>query len=345
MRLLLFLFLPALLAVAAFGTRIGGGDDKSDDAPNDGTPEGGSRGDQVVRDGTTLDIGNGATGTVFVTRQADQITVDVDHPGYSTDGAYVDWDGGTGQPPLLVRGGVGDDTLHLSGSGYAASGGMGRDTIYLQGLHDAVVQGGPGDTIYGQGVADLLPGEKPPFIELVGAATFLGGSAPDLVVLRGDGALSNGGGGDDTMRAFDGASTLIGGAANDTLSGGWGDSFTGGDGEDDLVLTFDPTPDGTGAVITDFQPGVDSLKIQFDSWGDTLPNATLDGRITATHSPEGWLEIRGDGLLLVTLQGYSDARIGSALDDYSGPFKALEGSPLAKGDYDILVTSFFKTVT
>ena len=49
--------------------------------------------------------------------------------------------------------------------------------------------------------------------------------------------------------------------------------------------------------------------------------------------------------MLLTLQGQSTARIAYALDDTAGPFTALDGTPVPKDGFDILVAPFYERVT
>lgn len=312
------------------------------------------------------------------------VTADLEgeDPTFSTDGPFVSWNTDSGDAPLTVSGNTGDDEMILSGSGYVATGGLGADTIRINGLHSAVVQGGPGDVVFGQDAEDIQSDEPTPVIELTGAATLRGGSSDEYVVLRGNDGVAGGGAGDDTLTAFDGRSTLFGGvgddrldgdatdgrfsasqqtflrdyigppgdvldggAGDDTLLGGRGDTLTGGAGEDVIDLYFDPDRRGPGAVITDFRPDADQLTIYFDGYNAQTQGFTLNGRITATTSPEGWVEVRGDGQLLCTLQGQTSARIAFAVDGEAGPFTALDGTQVAKADVDVLVTAFFETTT
>lgn len=357
--------------------------DTGPDADQDGIPDAADSIIRTA-DGTLIKTGAsgdlfGSTGDDRITVTAD---LEGEERTYFPQFSYVDWETDTGAPALTVHGNAGDDELILSGSGYVATGGLGADTIRINGLHSAVVQAGPGDILYGQDAEDVLPGKPAPFLELTGSATLRGGSSDEEVMLKGNDAIADGGAGDDTLRAFDGRSTLLGGEGDDwlegdatagkysasqqtflrdylgppgdsldgglgddTLSGGRGDTLTGGSGEDALSLYFDPDVRGPGAVITDFQPGTDQVTIYFDGFNDLTQGFTLQDRITSTLSPDGWVEVRGDGQLLVTLQGQTSARIAWAVDEFSGPFTALDGTTVQKGDFDVLVTAFYETIT
>lgn len=334
----------------------------------------------LVRNGAT-GIVRGTSDDDTITVTAEYQPADEDGLYYFvTDGPYGYWQTDSGEAPLTVCGSGGDDTMTLSGSGYVATGGAGADTITLDGVHHALIEGGSGDTIYGQDADDLLQGKGATLIELTGDATFIGGSAADKVSLYEDGGLAEGGDGDDVMYAFgtstlrggggndrlDGDATiskydgsqvttigeyrgaegdlLDGGAGDDRLSGGYGDTLTGGAGADRISLVMDPNFGGSGAVVTDFDPSTDRLTVNFDEYDEFGGPFDYDGRITSTLSPEGWVEIRGDGELLVTLQGLTSVRIAWAVTE-DGPFTAVDGTPVGKDEFDILVTPFYRIMT
>lgn len=358
------------------------GDDDPPSGDDDGTDDKDDADDGVDKAGNRILIRDGAEGTVNGTSGKDEITVTAEGDvGFVIEGPFEFWDTVSGEPPLVVRGNGGDDVMTLSGSGYLATGGAGADRLTLDGVHSAVIIGEAGDTIFGQDDGDIVPGEAAPLIRLIGTGTFSGGSSAEVVVLDGNGGLADGGRGDDTLYAFDGASTLRGGdgddwidadatsstydgsqdsrlsdligppgdvvdggAGDDRLFAGYGDRLTGGAGRDTFALAFDNVAGRAGAVVTDFDPATDRLEVSFDEYDERDPSFTYAGRITTTTSAEGWVEIRGDGEVLVTLQGQTSVRIGWALLE-DGPFTGLDGAPVDRADLDIVVTPFLKITT
>lgn len=95
------------------------------------------------------------------------------------------------------------------------------------------------------------------------------------------------------------ADTLDGGAGNDTLVMSSGDAGTGGTGED----VFWIYPEGSGAepaVITDFKPGEDFLRI-------TLEHGS-GGEVAVVPSDDGAdMLVKVDGQTVVVLQGATGA--------------------------------------
>jgi Ca2+-binding RTX toxin-like protein len=205
-----------------------------------------------------------------------------------TGGAVVDLGAGAdtlvaGDAALHAFGGAGDDDMTAGDGGGALYGGAGDDA--LTGDSGAggtdLLHGGAGDDtlIGGDGGEYLDGGEHAEAPGATGDDQIAGGGGDDTI-RGGWGAdsLSGGAGHDvidhrgaDEIRIIeeewhhdwhtDGAvDTLDGGAGDDSLSFGSGDLVTGGAGEDLFWLY----PEGAGAepaVITDFAPGEDFLRI------------------------------------------------------------------------------------
>ena len=161
-----------------------------------------------------------------------------------------------------IRGGAGDDT---------AGGGQGNDVMFGDDGND-VFSGGPGDDLLEGGNGDdMLAGS-------FGNDTVNGGNGNDNmgggtgkdIILGGAGNDTIGGGeGDDRIDGGDGNDfiagggrndTLFGEAGSDTLNGGTGDdTITGGSGAD--IFVFNDLNQGEYDTITDFQTGVDTLRL------------------------------------------------------------------------------------
>lgn len=85
-----------------------------------------------------------------------------------------------------------------------------------------------------------------------------GGSAGDILRDSGGDNIIKGGGGADRLVGRTGDDILIGGAGTDTLNGGDGDDVLTGGGAADVFILVSGDDDDT---ITDFQVGVDTLKV------------------------------------------------------------------------------------
>jgi Ca2+-binding RTX toxin-like protein len=155
----------------------------------------------------------------------------------------------------LIQGGAGNDTI---------SGGAGDDTLRGGGGADEIFGGAGNDFLFGGRGQDTVDGG-------IGSDTIAGGFGADLLI---------GGGGNDILRGQAGADTLSGGAGRDTLLGGAGaddmdggdgndrliggrgnDTATGGAGSDTFVFLSGHLVDGQIDTITDFEIGVDKLRI------------------------------------------------------------------------------------
>ncbi len=213
-------------------------------------------GSMSLSDGTPV-LG-GAPGLVEAGRGDDSVL--------SHGGAYVF--GGEGQDDLTddgggaaLYGGSGDDALHAGPGGSYLDGGSGSDTlaggagddILMGGEHRG--EGGGDDLLDGGGGNDLLMG---------------GGGADVIYGGAGDDVLDHAGRAEQLVKVeehhFDwhqdhASDTLYGGEGDDCISLGDGDTAYGGSGADQFHLYSAET---TPAVIGDFHPGEDFLRITLD---------------------------------------------------------------------------------
>ncbi len=203
--------------------------------------------------------------------------------------------GGQGGDDALF-GGIGDDMLAGGTGNDSLDGGAGLDQLFGGTGNDTLLGGTGNDTLGGYYGDDRLEGGdgNDEHWGAWGNDTILGGAGDDLLggyygddLLFGDeghdqiwGAWGNdeahGGAGDDTIGGFADDDTLFGDAGNDQLFGGSGnDRLDGGDGNDALwgAAGDDTLTGGAGAdtfffsstagleQITDFEPGLDSIRI------------------------------------------------------------------------------------
>jgi Ca2+-binding RTX toxin-like protein len=223
------------------------------------------------------------------------------HGGGADDGLYGlngnDWlFGGGGRDTL--DGGWGNDTLF---------GGAGDDTLLGDFGNDWLVGGTGADLLNGGGgldtasYADAATGVS---VDLGAGRGYTGDAAGDRIldieslygtnlgdIFLGSG-LDNrldGAGGDDWLFGKDGNDTLLGGQGGDVIKGGAGqDVIIGGAGSDTLsghgetqfkewfgADTFVFTPDSGGDTVTDFEVGVDKLRLE--GWGSNPFGS--DGRL------------------------------------------------------------------
>ncbi|WP_198389295.1 CAP domain-containing protein [Roseovarius faecimaris] len=196
--------------------------------------------------------------------------------------------GGAGND--LLGGGLGDDTLNAGAGNDQGGGGEGNDVINA-GEGDDIFSGGAGnDLVQGADGHDWLAASY-------GNDTVTGGAGNDTIGAGHGHDRINGGAGDDQIGAGNHDDTLLGGDGNDFLGGGYGrdvldgeagqdtlnggygsDTLTGGVGQDEFVFN---TLSGNGNdVITDFQVGIDHIKLVGLDLGHN-PMQNLDIRDTA----------------------------------------------------------------
>lgn len=161
----------------------------------------------------------------------------------------------------------GTDTIDLSGVNNAQRlnmqggsisdvfGGVGNLVIADGTIIENAIGGGGNDIIRGNWYDNVISG-------LAGNDVLVGGYGNDTL---------NGGNGNDLLRGDKGNDTLNGGAGNDILRGGAGnDIMAGGAGADTFIFRADRDFSGSSSVdnITDFEDGVDTIKIKGLNMGD-----------------------------------------------------------------------------
>lgn len=159
-----------------------------------------------------------------------------------------------------VDGGRGDDTLYSRGEVW---GGSGNDTV----RSGIIAHGGDGDDhVYSAGIAYGDEGND--YVE--GDSGVYGGSGADILVITGtgDGAVLDGGAGDDWLHGGTGKDILIGGQGGDHLIGGSGADIFRFE-KADLGFMY-----GSRDQIHDFELGQDKIDL----------TALAGAAITLSHS-------------------------------------------------------------
>ena len=316
----LLLLMGGLLGLSMFAGGTGGADD-GDPEPQTETPAPGPVGpsgppptisllDETFTgddDGNTIN-GNSGSDLIFGNGGADGLyggfpsgvgdEADGSDSLYGGDGA--DNIGGGGSDDALY-GGAGEDTL---------DGGLGDDTLYGEADADTVSGNAGDDLLYG-GDGDDYFGSR----EAEGDDTIYGGRGEDTIAeanipFSGGPNISviDGGGGDDAI-LFDGGSTI-----------------TGGGGDDALQLWHDQSTDGP-SVITDFEPGSDSLMVYLDG---VTTSAGSEFRVEDWPDGQGADLYYGQELLaeIAGAQGLDPSAIGLrvSLDQDGGPVNLTDGA-------------------
>lgn len=204
----------------------------------------------------------------------------VAHDGPAADDVLIRHDDGSETLILNAANSFGATTLRLpgqqgvidaSGPGRIAPGYIDHDGEVF-GADSHVVMGHSGadrmsgtaraDTLHGGGGQDLLDGGAGDDVLFGGAGhdTLIGGAGHDTFYLDGGRDLAYGGGGSDTF--FTGAlgATMSGGDGRDVFvirPGSFGHLISGGAHADRFELSRQKG--GSGATITDFEPGIDRL--------------------------------------------------------------------------------------
>ncbi|MGH1370092.1 MAG: calcium-binding protein [Maritimibacter sp.] len=254
-------------------------------------------------------------------------------PVLQTEGDVNVVDGGagndvitTGDEAAYAFGGTGDDTLSAGEGAAALFGGAGNDTLagsaaqtYLDGGEgDDTLQGGAGDEVLRGGAhgADDADTQDDDTIDGgagddrisggFGADTLSGGDGDDVIDHHGRAEQEVHGEHQEFGWHIDGATdTLDGGAGDDTLIIDSEDTATGGSGMDTFWLYNDGMSESV-AQITDFENGIDTLRITLDpegAWGDMEVAVTpsLDGL-------DGIVSVNGETMAI--LRGGASATTG-----------------------------------
>ncbi|WP_128515198.1 calcium-binding protein [Tabrizicola thermarum] len=224
---------------------------------------------------------------------------------------FYDWDVYASipdDPVMEVRGGLGDDTLRLSGGGYRVFGDEGSDVIYAQDASDIAIYGGSGDTVFG-GTGDHV------YTRLSDDAIFIGGDGNDFVISSSTASTNLGCGDDVFLGLKEGwnsgetatadlvyggqgndlifgtaresylwsthandqdlvsldADTLYGGYGDDTLIGSHGDLLFGGEGMDNFQVVLNLGGSLPTASVEDFDPHKEHIEVRVGAGdGDEL---------------------------------------------------------------------------
>lgn len=251
----------------------------------DDTIIGGGGSDEVrVEDrdsGETYTFGQSSTGELTVTQGMAMLTVDetvetVVLNGNNGNDTVIFGDlRQVGRRVLVVEGGVGDDTIDISGAQIGSNivklrGGEGADTILGSAFAEEIF-GGDGDDSIDAGAGD---------------DTVDGDAGADII---------NGGLGDDSLRGGSDDDTINGGEGNDTVDGGLdSDIITGGNGDDSLRGNFgdDNLNGNSGNDTLNGQSGQDTLS--GGSGADLLDGGRNGDRINGQSGNDSIFGNHGD---------------------------------------------------
>ncbi len=196
--------------------------------------------------------------------------------GYNSNagGVLDDLTSFTNNVSLTIFDSAGVDTLDFSGENGAqyivlrdghisdVMGSIGNLAIAYDVVIENAIGGTGNDTIKGNFTANVITG---------------GGGDDYLVGGRGDDVVW-GGSGNDQLRGDKGDDTLEGGSGNDVLRGGLGtDTMTGGAGADTFIFrrTKDFSDTTSSDTITDFEDGVDHIKLNGDGTAYTMADVAI----------------------------------------------------------------------
>lgn len=350
------------------GSNDGGGtypDDVLDGLPSepDTTPPLDDEGDSPQ-----VEYGVDARGHYVGSDSNDTISVDVEAP----ENPFLSWYGDSINVSFDIRGGEGDDSLSLSGSGYTASTDQGSDTIDLGDAFNVAVYGGEGDTIIGGTGSNV-------FVSITDDATFVGGDSDDCVQSTSSSTMHLGDGedsfigadqntaehvfgddgndyligsirspsdlwavheGDQSLISHD-CDTLDGGAGDDTLVGSHGDILIGGAGSDSFTAILDHAADAEPVVVEDFSRTEDILFIHYNL--DDAGTQVSPEDFTHVVTPAGDLEIASaDGQVLALVKGVTDLTIGiSHWDEATDSFQTvdLNGNQIEQSLCNVIISN------
>ena len=274
-----------------------------------------------------------------------------------------------------VYGNADNDTIFASGNGVFANGGDGQDLLDFSNADQGIGVIGAGDTMLGT----TQEGSVLHVLSQNGGL-FYGGAEQAIAVANGFGATLDGGAGNDALMNLDGQATLIGGAGDDTLQAdinsdqfqgsqanrlSWltdnnfdvldggvgndvltlsqGDIATLGSGADHATISDSAAhADDQAAVITDFNPAEDTLRIVA---GDANGHTDHDGLVgqVSTQEVDGNTHVIVAGKVVADLQGVTGLNIDLVSNPYEVASSAapicttLSGTPADSDDFDVLV--------
>lgn len=271
------LFLSIMAAGLVLNLAMAESDPAADPSTDDGSGTDGGGGGQDPSPGPfgtagadDLTVPATATGRLDALGGDDSITVEAETGAplsfESPSLTSYFWETDDGAAPLVVDGGAGDDSLLLSGNGYAVTGGDGDDRIELGDARNVTVAADGADTVVG-GTGQAL-------VTLTEASSYIGSNADETVVSDTSGTIAMGGGNDRLMNAGSGQVDM--GAGNDWVFGQDGaSSVLGGAGNDTLI--------GTRSDLVFSASATDLLSYYTSEDSDTLDGGTGDDLIAASH--------------------------------------------------------------
>ncbi|MDG2359977.1 MAG: Calx-beta domain-containing protein, partial [Planctomycetaceae bacterium] len=257
-----------------------------------------------------------------------------------------------GNVPIIIDGGLGDDTLNGTTGGDLIFGRAGLDTIDAQGGADTL-NGGDGDDIIDGGDGnDIVRGEA-------GNDSVTGGLGDDLLeggfgndtLFGSDGNdtamgsfgddILNGMAGDDSLMGMLGRDSILGGNGNDTLDGGRDDDLMTGQGGNDVLRGDhgedtlrggggDDTIDaGDGADLVNAGNGKDAIfggdgndTINGESGADTIDGHDGDDFVNAGGGDD--IIVGGDGDDTINGNSGTDTAGGNLGDDLIGSSEVID---------------------
>jgi len=257
-----------------------------------------------------------------------------------------------GNVPVIIDGGLGDDTLTGTTGADSIFGSEGIDTIDAQGGEDTV-SGGDGDDIIGGGDGnDVLRGDAGNDSAVGGAGddmleggfgndTLFGSDGNDTALGSFGDDILNGMAGDDSLMGMLGRDSILGGNGNDTLDGGRDDDLMTGQGGNDVLRGDhgddtlrggggDDTIDaGDGADLVNAGNGNDAIfggdgndTINGESGADTIDGHDGDDFVNAGGGDD--IIVGGDGDDTINGNSGTDTAGGNLGDDLIGSSEVID---------------------
>lgn len=214
--------------------------------------EGGSGNDEILgHAGNDSLLGQAGNDTISASSGNDTVGGGAGHDQIGGgDGADLLY-GGAGRD--IIGGGNDDDVLYLGPGPDVASGGTGNDYVSGEDGDDVLAGSYHNDHVLGGDGNDNMGGGP-------GSDTLEGGAGNDSLGAGYGADTLFGGAGDDFIAGGGGADRLYGGTGDDLLNGGTGnDTLTGGAGADTFI--FSALTSGEVDIVTDFEDGIDVLRL------------------------------------------------------------------------------------